>query len=168
RASSRTGYHPNNLLRPDAHLGPTSTNPPVHYSPRIRWTDLYLAYAESANEAWGPMASRSFGSHNFSAYDVISALRERQGITPQPDSYLQSIGSAQEAMRNLIRDVRRIELAFEAFRFWDLRRWNMDLTETADGVSIENGNHNIINVESRDRSEGHTSELQSRIDLVCR
>jgi hypothetical protein len=148
--STRTGYYLKKLLRQDVNLDPTSINEQLHYIPRIRYTEIYLAYAEAANEAWGPMGT---GPFSFSAFDVISALRDRQGISNQPDPYLQSIGSDQAAMRELIRNVRRIELAFENFRFWDLRRWHVDhteLTKPANGVSITNGNHNIITVESRD------------------
>ena len=42
-------------------------------------------------------------------------------------------------MRELIRNERRLELCFEGFRFWDLRRWKVPmekLTETAKGVRI--------------------------------
>src|SRR5699024_4672293 len=81
--STRTGYYMKKLLRQDVNLNPTSTNPQLHYVPRIRYTEIYLAYAEAANEAWGPMGTGSFG---FSAYEVIAALRERQGIN-QPDEY---------------------------------------------------------------------------------
>ena len=54
-------------------------------------------------------------------------------------------------MRSLIRNERRLELCFEGFRFWDLRRWNSDLTENAKGVNIRSGNvYTIIpSVESR-------------------
>ncbi len=144
--STRTGYYLKKLLRQDVNLDPTSTNPQLHYIPRIRYTEIYLAYAEAANEAWGPNGTGSFG---FSAYDVIEATRARQGVS-QPDDYMQNEISTIDDMRTLIRNVRRIELAFENFRFWDLRRWNMDLTETADGVSITNGNHNRISVENRE------------------
>ena len=41
-------------------------------------------------------------------------------------------------MRELIRNERRIELCFEGWRFWDLRRWKADITETAKGVKITN------------------------------
>jgi hypothetical protein len=37
-------------------------------------------------------------------------------------------------MRELIRNERRLELCFESFRFWDLRRWNANLNETARGI----------------------------------
>ena len=42
-------------------------------------------------------------------------------------------------MRDLIRNERRIELSFEGFRFWDLRRWNVPLNQLAapaKGVAI--------------------------------
>jgi hypothetical protein len=39
-------------------------------------------------------------------------------------------------MRQLIRNERRLELCFESFRFWDLRRWKSDLTESARGLDV--------------------------------
>ena len=42
-------------------------------------------------------------------------------------------------MRELIRNERRLELCFENIRFHDLRRWNADLTEAAQGVNISRG-----------------------------
>ncbi|MGV8094982.1 MAG: RagB/SusD family nutrient uptake outer membrane protein [Mangrovibacterium sp.] len=41
------------------------------------------------------------------------------------------------AMRQLIRNERRLELCFEGTRFWDLRRWQLNLTENAKGVAID-------------------------------
>ncbi|WP_268223669.1 RagB/SusD family nutrient uptake outer membrane protein [Sinomicrobium oceani] len=142
--STRTGYYLRKLLRQDVNLNPVTTNNQKHYKPRIRYTELYLSYAEAANEAWGPTGSGSFG---FSAYDVIAAIRSRAGIAP--DDYLESVKSDKAAMRELIRNERRLELCFEGFRFWDLRRWTADLNETARGVQIENGNHQAIDVENR-------------------
>ncbi|MBL3657230.1 RagB/SusD family nutrient uptake outer membrane protein [Fulvivirga sediminis] len=143
--STRTGYYLRKLLRQDVNLNPTTTNTQKHYKARIRYTEIYLAYAEAANEAWGPMGA---GDYGFSAYDVIAAIRQRAGIS-DPDNYLESIKGDQGAMRELIRNERRLELCFEGFRFWDLRRWNLNLSETADGVRIEQGNHKLIEVEDR-------------------
>tara|TARA_B100001167_G_scaffold190915_1_gene159090 strand:+ start:19294 stop:21051 length:1758 start_codon:yes stop_codon:yes gene_type:complete len=144
--STRTGYYMRKLLRQDVNLSTATTTQQLHYKPRIRYTELYLIYAEAANEAWGPTGTGSFG---FSAYDVIAAIRERAGIA-QPDAYLESIRGDKNAMRTLIRNERRLELCFEGFRFWDLRRWGLNLTETADGVSIVNGVPNRIEVEERE------------------
>lgn len=52
-------------------------------------------------------------------------------------------------MRTLIRNERRIELCFEGFRFWDLRRWDLPLNETAMGMSITRNVYTEIEVEPR-------------------
>ena len=52
-------------------------------------------------------------------------------------------------MRTLIRNERRLELCFEGFRFWDLRRWNVSLTEPVMGVRINNGTYEYFTVEQR-------------------
>ena len=134
------------MLRQDINLDPNSTTKQYHYTPRIRYTEIFLNYAEAANEAWGPTGK---GGHNYSAYDVIKALHERAGVG---NEYLESIKNDQAKMRELIRNERRIELSFEGFRFWDLRRWNANLTETAMGMSINNATktYTPVEVEKRD------------------
>ncbi len=131
--STRTGYYMKKLLRQDVNLNPQSTTTQRHYRPRMRYTELYLNYAEAANEASGPLAG---GSYGFSAYEVIKAIRKRAGIT-QPDNYLESIKSDKGAMGTLIRNERRLELCFEGYRFWDLRRWKSNLGESAQGMNIQ-------------------------------
>jgi len=145
--STRTGYYMRKLLRQDVNLNPSSTTNQRHYNPRIRYTEIYLAYAEAANEAWGPLAG---GTHSYSAYDVIKAIRRRAGVgTTNNDPYLETIKSEKGKMRELIRNERRLELCFEGFRFWDLRRWNANLNEVAQGVSITGTAFTPINVENR-------------------
>jgi starch-binding outer membrane protein, SusD/RagB family len=143
--STRTGYYLRKLLREDVNLNPTSTTQQKHYVPRIRYTEIFLDYAEAANEAWGPDEK---GTYGYSARDVIAALRLRAGIK-QPDSYLASISNKDE-MRKLIRNERRLELCFEGFRFWDLRRWKENIKETAFGMMITADDKYVINpVENR-------------------
>jgi starch-binding outer membrane protein, SusD/RagB family len=145
--STRTGYYLRKLLRQDVNLNPTSVNSQSHLKPRIRYTEIYLIYAEAANEAWGPVDA---GGHAYSAYDVIRVIRQRAGVgVSNNDAYLESIKNDKDAMRVLIRNERRLELSFEGFRFWDLRRWNGNLTETAQGVRIQGGVHEVIPVENR-------------------
>ncbi len=142
--STRTGYYLKKLLREDVNVDPRSTSDQKHFNTHIRYTEMFLNYAEAANEAWGPNTS---GSHAYSAKDVIAAIRERAGIE-QPDNYLSSMNS-KEDMRQLIRNERRLELCFESFRFWDLRRWKEDLTVPAKGVQIQNGTYTYFTVEER-------------------
>jgi starch-binding outer membrane protein, SusD/RagB family len=146
--STRTGYYMRKLLREDVNLDPVSVNKQKHYVPHIRYTEMFLDYAEAANEAWGPDGS---GTYGFSARDVIAAIRNRAGIS-QPDNYLASISGIEE-MRALIHNERRLELCFEGFRFWDLRRWKENLTDPAYGVSITDGNFQVNTVENRQYSD---------------
>ncbi len=119
------------LLREDVNLTTGSVNTKDHYEVHMRYTELFLIYAEAANEAWGP---EGMGTNGFSARDVIAAIRKRGGIAAA-DPYLTSITTTAD-MRTLIRNERRLELCFEGHRFWDLRRWKADLTQPAKGVNI--------------------------------
>jgi len=110
----------------------------------VRYTELFLNYAEAANEAWGPDGK---GAQSYSARDVIAAIRKRAGIT-QPDAYLASVTDKTQ-MRALIHNERRLELCFEDFRFWDLRRWKDNLTIPARGVKIEGSTYTYFTVENR-------------------
>lgn len=147
--TTRTGYYLKKLLRDDCNPNPNFNTAQFHYPVRIRYTEIFLAYAEAANEAWGPTGK---GAHSYSAYDVIKAIRVRAGIT-NGDAYLESIKSDQAKMRELIRNERRLELCFENRRFWDLRRWKANLNEPARGVQIDKVDgvlkYTPIEVESR-------------------
>ncbi|GAB3027886.1 RagB/SusD family nutrient uptake outer membrane protein [Niabella terrae] len=145
--STRTGYYLRKLLRQDVNLNPTSPSGQRHYKPHIRYTEIFLAYAEAANEAWGPLGN---GGNAYSAYDVIRLIRKRAGIgVDNGDAYLESIKGDQQAMRSLIRNERRLELCFEGHRFWDLRRWDAKLNDPVHGISIQNNSYSKITVEDR-------------------
>jgi len=144
--STRTGYYMRKLLREDVNMTTGSATTKNHYEVHMRYTELFLIYAEAANEAWGPDGNGTVST--FTARNVIAAIRKRAGIK-QPDNYLASI-TTKEDMRTLIRNERRLELCFEGFRFWDLRRWNADLTETARGVCISGNTYTPVDVETRD------------------
>ena len=153
--STRTGYYLRKLLREDCNANPNSLNAKFHIPVRIRYTEIFLAYAEAANDAWGPMGK---GSNAYSAYDVVKAIRARGGVgTDNGDAYLESIKGDKEKMTQLIRNERRIELCFENKRFWDIRRWQMPLAETAKGMRIdkvgESLNYTVIDVENRNYKE---------------
>jgi hypothetical protein len=146
--STRTGYYMKKRLRMDVNCNPSSTTKKTHYIPRIRYTEMFLNYAEAANEAWGPTGK---GNHGYSAYDVIKAIRKRAGIgIDNGDPYLEECKEDKDKMRILIHNERRLELCFESFRFWDLRRWKSNLDETATGMDINSGVYKKIDVEERD------------------
>lgn len=134
--STTTGYYLKKLLRPDVRLNDDgSTVNQIHYDVYFRYTELYLIFAEAANEVGGPDAP----INGMTARQVISEIRKRAGLT-QPDGYLMSI-TTKEAMRELIRNERRLELSFEGHRIWDLRRWGLPLNETARGLFFDGTNY---------------------------
>lgn len=159
--STRTGYYLLKLLRDDVNPQASAQIQQYHVYPRIRYTEIFLAYAEAANDAWGPKADPT--GVGFTAYDVIKAIRTRAGLATneigQPlaegDVYLEECAADQAKMRELIRNERRIELCFENKRFWDLRRWLLPLNEPIKGMSIDRNEdtgeltYNIIEVEQR-------------------
>ncbi|PWG06754.1 RagB/SusD family nutrient uptake outer membrane protein [Polaribacter aquimarinus] len=130
--STTTGYYLKKLLQPEVRINSDgTTSGKRHANVYFRYTELFLILAEAANEIGGPDSQ----VNGISARDVIAAIRNRAGIT-QPDNYLASI-TTKDAMRELIRNERRIELSFEGHRFWDLRRWGKSLNETAKGYFFD-------------------------------
>lgn len=90
--------------------------------PLIRLADLYLLYSEALNE----MKEQP----DEEVYYWIDLIRKNAGLkgvveswansSLNPDKPLNKIG-----MREIIRKERLIELAFEAQRWWDVRRWKI-------------------------------------------
>ena len=158
--STRTGYYMKKLLNEKVSPLQSSLVEQYHIYPRIRYTEMFLAYAEAANDAWGPKADPT--GVGFTAYDVIKAIRQRAGLgkdeigfdLPEGDAYLEECAADQAKMTELIRNERRIELCFENKRFWDLRRWKMPLNETVKGIMIDRNDegelsYKLIDVEER-------------------
>jgi hypothetical protein len=78
----------------------------------IRYADILLMYAEAKNEYSGPDAA---------VYSSVEKIRQRAGLSP----FALPTGLSQTQMRDVVRNERRIELAFEEQRFWDIRRWKI-------------------------------------------
>jgi hypothetical protein len=88
--------------------------------PIIRLADLYLLYAEALNE--------SLNAPNDEVYVYIDKVRKRaglEGVVASWDKFsrLRNKPSTKDGMREIIRQERSIELAFEGKRLWDIRRW---------------------------------------------
>ena len=82
----------------------------------FRRAEMLLNYAEALNE---------LGRTN-EAYAPLIELRRRAKIIAGTGSlYGLKSGMTQEEMRAIIQNERRIELAFEEHRFWDVRRWKL-------------------------------------------
>jgi hypothetical protein len=81
----------------------------------LRYADILLMYAEAQNELTGPDAT---------VYKAINDIRTRPGVNMPP----LPAGLLQVDMRTRIRHERRIELALEGQRYFDLKRWKLDRT----------------------------------------
>lgn len=83
----------------------------------FRFAEILLIFAEATNEHSGPTAE---------VHEAVNSIRARVGMPPLP------AGLNQEQMREKIRHERRVELAFEDHRFFDVRRWRI-AEETQNG-----------------------------------
>lgn len=115
---TRTGYYLKKLLSNHVTLYPEQKGVEPTFYVAISKTDLYLLYAEAMNELAGPYDRR----YGLSARDAVLKIRKRAGI--EQDMYLfTTAADGKDALRELIRNERRVELCFEGYRYWDLRRW---------------------------------------------
>jgi len=84
----------------------------------FRYADVMLMSAEALNEYNATPTAE--------VYQVLKDIRKRAGITVGTDGlYGLKANMTQAEMRDAIRNERRIEMAFEEQRFWDLRRWKI-------------------------------------------
>lgn len=105
--ATKTGYYLKKFLNQDVNLI-TGGGVLGHTWPFFRIAEIYLNYAEALNE---------FDPDNADIAYYVNLIRRRAN---QPD--LPS-GLTQNEMRERIRNERRVELAFEEHRAWDVRRW---------------------------------------------
>ena len=86
--------------------------------PIIRLAEVYLNYAEAANEAWGPTGKAP--SATISAVDAVNVIRAR---VEMPDVLAEYCGT-KEIFRDRIKNERAVELCFEGNHYYcDIRRW---------------------------------------------
>ncbi len=125
RTHTRTGYY---VRKFNSYLSSKTTN--VDGAIRLfRLGELYLNFAESAYQSDGPDVEISLGSGvTMSARDAVDAIRERAGMPDLPS------GMNPSDFQTRYRNERRIELAFESQRFFDVRRWKV-LSQTDQFVS---------------------------------
>lgn len=125
--ASRTGYYLSKFMSQKVNLlDPIQSSTSIHFYAPMRKAEIFLSFAEAANEAWGPKGTGEEMSR--SAYDVIREIRQKSGGIAN-DLYIEEVKASQEEFRKLILNERRLEFAFENLRFWDLRRCLLPLDE---------------------------------------
>ncbi len=107
---TRTGYYAKKFLNNNTS---GTTYPTVtHNFPIFRYAEVLLNFAEAKNEYSGPAED---------IFVAIEAIRKRAGLVP----FAIDRSKTQAELREIIRHERRVEMAFEEQRFWDIRRWKI-------------------------------------------
>jgi hypothetical protein len=128
--ASKTGYYLKKFLTDNLNLqqGQAAQHNWVAY----RYGEILLNYAEAMNEAYGPDAVPE--GFTMSAREALQMVRDRAS-TKLP----KIIAADQASFRDVVKHERRVELAFEDHRYWDLLRWKdaMDvLNKPVLGVAV--------------------------------
>ncbi|MES1249356.1 MAG: RagB/SusD family nutrient uptake outer membrane protein [Chitinophaga rupis] len=78
----------------------------------IRYAEVLLTYAEAMIEQ---------NNLDASVYDAINKVRQRGDVNMPPIT----TGQTQDQLRTIVRHEREVEFAFEALRYFDIRRWRI-------------------------------------------
>ena len=146
--ASKTGYYLKKFLH--ANLNLVEGGSTDHVWPLYRYAEVLLNYAEAMNEAYGPDADpKGYG------------MTARQALTEVRNSASTSLpavtASSKGDFRKAVKHERRVELAFEDHRYWDLLRW-LDaedvLNQPIKGAVVRRNNlggyqYSFTNVENR-------------------
>lgn len=128
----------------------------------FRYAEAYLLRAEALVETGGSADE---------AKSMIKVIRDRAGNTNDIDKMVAERYNG--SLRDLIRNERRVELAQEGLRFYDLRRWNTLLNEMnkpVQGVEYRDANGKKVILSAAERDAYTEKDIwwpipQSEIDL---
>ncbi|WP_439556608.1 RagB/SusD family nutrient uptake outer membrane protein [Dyadobacter sp.] len=136
RKHTRTGYY----LRKFNNFRSGQNNDADGAIRLFRLAELYLNFAEAANQSAGPDAAVKVGAQSMSARQAVNAVRARAGMPVFP------AGMTKDAFDKKYRNERRVELAFEEHRFFDVRRWKiLDQTDRfVTGMRITKSGSNFV------------------------
>ncbi len=113
---SRTHYYVRKFIDPNPALPDNQSNRQVIPWPFIRVAEVALTYAEAANETGDDAEARKW----------VNLVRFRVGMP--------AVTESGDALRQRIRNERRIELAYEEHRYHDARRWLIAPTTVGRGI----------------------------------
>ncbi len=121
--TSRTGYLMYKLIPKNANKwddGHNSWGHTVHLElTQLRLAEVYLFYAEAAAQGYSGAGNAKSSKFSKTAAEAINTVRDRAGVGHVADKYIDNL----EKFMSEVRRERAVELAYEAHRFNDLRRW---------------------------------------------
>ena len=116
--STKTGFYLRKFLDPSAQWFGGSTGQTYHCFPIFRYAEVLLNYAEAVNESHGYDVD-PFGV-GLTAKSAVELIRQRAGLVP-----FEINPTHKTDMREIVHHERKIELAMEEHRQWDVRRWRI-------------------------------------------
>ncbi|MCX6216751.1 RagB/SusD family nutrient uptake outer membrane protein [Spirosoma sp.] len=106
---NKTGF----MFRKTANIDDWNTQASTIDRPIIRYAEVLVTYAEALFELNGTISDADLDL-------TVNRLRQRGGVAKLTNSF---VTANDLTMRDEIRRERRVELAQEGFRYWDLIRW---------------------------------------------
>jgi len=126
--ATSTGYYLKKYVNVTITVAPTNPIKKTHNWILFRYAEILLNYAEALNEWQGP--DYKDATFTLSAKEAVNLVRAQASMPAFTES-------DKAAFRERLRNERRVELAFEDHRFWDLRRWKIASNPTVlFGVNI--------------------------------
>lgn len=123
-----TGYYLKKMLDESISLATGNQTSKPHHFILFRYAEILLNYAEAMAEWQSPTYTDE--TYTLSAVEAINEVRSRTGMSAV------SASISSDEFKALYKNERRVELAFEDHRFWDIRRWKIG-PETAAIYGVE-------------------------------
>ncbi len=126
-----------------------------HVWAHFRYAEALLNYAEAANEYGGPGYVVPGAGSPLTPVEAIDMVRARAGMPDVASTFVRRNWTLnKENLRRLIRKERRVELAFEEHRYYDIRRW----------MEIEDGAiHGVKITQEGDKEEYALIEVEKKV-----
>lgn len=139
-----TGYYLRKYINETVSLSPENPISKPHHYILFRYAEILLNYAEAMHE-WQGGNNPDYTDNEF-PLSARAALNMVRNAANMPD-----ITESGSAFTERLRNERRIELAFEDHRYWDIRRWKMgEKVQDIYGVKItKSGTYTKVNVQKR-------------------
>ena len=128
--ATTTGYYLRKYVDNSISFEAGSTTAATHHNWILfRYAEVLLNYAEAMIHVNGNCDFKD-ATYTMSAREALNAVRKRAGIP-------EVAACSQDEFLTRVKHERRVEMAFEGQRFWDLRRWkNLDETKNIYAVRI--------------------------------
>lgn len=142
KGGTPTSFYLNKLIIQNTSFTTGNERSYEHAWPVFRIHEIYLNYAEALFEATGnPSFTGTLEgvSYTMTPKSAVDQVRNAATMPPLPS------GLSADMFRSRMRNERRVELAFEDHRFWDIRRWKIgESTQDIYGLEITKDDAGVL------------------------